>query len=322
MAGRWRKTALVLVGALALALVAGASAASPDVAAMNLQVADVPGAKIISASTLKEKRLRLGVPAGVRVRGAERQSRLVAVRDRDGARVERASSRPPTPRRPRRRFARRSVASSSSPDREEREGEHEGHGRRQCPRKLPGYDQGFDAAGQPAAEGQAGLRDPALTCASTAWSSSWSRSCLRPVRRGCDGEVRGGARRPHRHRVHARRDLTADGHGERAVRARRSPQPREPGRAATRRFTYQWQRCDAAGANCVPVAGATAPTYAVLPTDVGATLNVVVTAANRFGRPERDCGRAATPACDLDRATLRARKHRGAPWLRRGRFSG
>ena len=54
MAGRWRKTALILVGALALALVAGASAASPDVAAMNLQVADVPGAKIISQHSLKE----------------------------------------------------------------------------------------------------------------------------------------------------------------------------------------------------------------------------------------------------------------------------
>jgi len=48
-------------------------------------------------------------------------------------------------------------------------------------------------------------------------------------------------------------------------------------------FAYQWQHCDSAGANCVDVAGATAQTYAVTPTDVGTTLHVVVTATNRFG---------------------------------------
>lgn len=48
-------------------------------------------------------------------------------------------------------------------------------------------------------------------------------------------------------------------------------------------FTYQWQHCDATGANCVAIAGATAPTYAVTAADVNTTLNVVVTATNRFG---------------------------------------
>jgi hypothetical protein len=48
-------------------------------------------------------------------------------------------------------------------------------------------------------------------------------------------------------------------------------------------FGYQWQRCDAAGANCVDVAGATTQTYAVTAADVGTTLHVVVTATNRFG---------------------------------------
>jgi hypothetical protein len=46
---------------------------------------------------------------------------------------------------------------------------------------------------------------------------------------------------------------------------------------------YQWQRCDAAGAACADVAGATAQTYVVPSTDVGATLRVNVTATNRFG---------------------------------------
>jgi hypothetical protein len=48
-------------------------------------------------------------------------------------------------------------------------------------------------------------------------------------------------------------------------------------------FAYQWQQCDAAGANCVDVAGATAQTYVVTAADVGKTLHVVVTASNRFG---------------------------------------
>ncbi|MFL5926251.1 MAG: hypothetical protein ACJ77E_04890 [Gaiellaceae bacterium] len=48
-------------------------------------------------------------------------------------------------------------------------------------------------------------------------------------------------------------------------------------------FTYQWQDCDTAGANCVDVAGATSRTYAVSATDVGKTVHVVVAATNRFG---------------------------------------
>jgi hypothetical protein len=50
-------------------------------------------------------------------------------------------------------------------------------------------------------------------------------------------------------------------------------------------FTYQWQHCDATGANCTDVAGATQPTYAVTAADVGFTLRVNVTATNRFGAP-------------------------------------
>ena len=36
-------------------------------------------------------------------------------------------------------------------------------------------------------------------------------------------------------------------------------------------FTYQWQRCDAAGANCADIAGATGATYTLDGADVGAT---------------------------------------------------
>jgi hypothetical protein len=45
-------------------------------------------------------------------------------------------------------------------------------------------------------------------------------------------------------------------------------------------FTYQWNHCDAAGANCVPVAGAVAPTYVPGTADAGMRITVTVTATN------------------------------------------
>jgi hypothetical protein len=45
-------------------------------------------------------------------------------------------------------------------------------------------------------------------------------------------------------------------------------------------YTYQWKRCDAAGASCVDIVGATAGTYVVTPADAGFTLGVRVTATN------------------------------------------
>lgn len=48
-------------------------------------------------------------------------------------------------------------------------------------------------------------------------------------------------------------------------------------------FTYQWRLCDAAGANCAAIAGATAETYKPVSADVGHALKVVVTAASDGG---------------------------------------
>ena len=42
--------------------------------------------------------------------------------------------------------------------------------------------------------------------------------------------------------------------------------------------TYAWQRCNANGRVCSPIAGATASSYAVTAADVGHALLVVVTA--------------------------------------------
>ena len=45
-------------------------------------------------------------------------------------------------------------------------------------------------------------------------------------------------------------------------------------------FTYQWNDCDAAGANCVPISGAVASTYVPGTTDAGMRITVTVTATN------------------------------------------
>jgi hypothetical protein len=53
--------------------------------------------------------------------------------------------------------------------------------------------------------------------------------------------------------------------------------------AEPRTYTYQWQRCNAAGANCADAAGSTSPQYTVPTLDIGLTLRVVVTATNADG---------------------------------------
>ena len=48
-------------------------------------------------------------------------------------------------------------------------------------------------------------------------------------------------------------------------------------------FAYAWNRCDAKGANCAAISGATSNTYTVTAADAGATLLVSVTATNKSG---------------------------------------
>jgi hypothetical protein len=49
------------------------------------------------------------------------------------------------------------------------------------------------------------------------------------------------------------------------------------------RYAYQWQRCDAAGAACTAVSGATGATYTPTDGDAGGRLRAVVTATNAAG---------------------------------------
>lgn len=48
-------------------------------------------------------------------------------------------------------------------------------------------------------------------------------------------------------------------------------------------FTYQWRRCNATGAACVAITGATSSAYVVTAAEVGSTLLVSVTATNAIG---------------------------------------
>jgi hypothetical protein len=48
-------------------------------------------------------------------------------------------------------------------------------------------------------------------------------------------------------------------------------------------FAYQWQRCDAAGANCTPILGANGQGYTLTAADVGARVLVSVTATGTPG---------------------------------------
>lgn len=48
-------------------------------------------------------------------------------------------------------------------------------------------------------------------------------------------------------------------------------------------YAFQWRRCDATGASCAAIAGATGQSYAAGAADVGTTLRVAVTASNTGG---------------------------------------
>jgi hypothetical protein len=48
-------------------------------------------------------------------------------------------------------------------------------------------------------------------------------------------------------------------------------------------YTYQWQRCDATGANCVAILGATSQSYVVSEDDANATLRLLLGTQNAYG---------------------------------------
>ncbi len=66
------------------------------------------------------------------------------------------------------------------------------------------------------------------------------------------------------------------------------------------RFAYVWQRCNAAGAACSSIPGATAKTYVVIESDVGSTLRVAVTAHTTVGSATATSAPTAVVAVFVD----------------------
>jgi hypothetical protein len=58
-------------------------------------------------------------------------------------------------------------------------------------------------------------------------------------------------------------------------------------------FTYQWQRCNSAGASCSSISGATGATYTLTNADVNHSIRVQVTASNSAGSAQAVSGQSA-----------------------------
>jgi len=59
-------------------------------------------------------------------------------------------------------------------------------------------------------------------------------------------------------------------------------------------FTYQWERCDSAGANCVNIAGATSQSYLLAGADAGSRIRVKVTGTNSVSAATAESAATAT----------------------------
>jgi hypothetical protein len=63
-------------------------------------------------------------------------------------------------------------------------------------------------------------------------------------------------------------------------------------------YSFQWRRCDASGASCVDIAGATNQTYVLTPADVDSTIRTRVTASNGAGSSNAVTNATGTVAPD------------------------
>jgi hypothetical protein len=65
-------------------------------------------------------------------------------------------------------------------------------------------------------------------------------------------------------------------------------------------YAYQWQRCDSSGANCSPVAGATAQAYTLASADLNTTIRVAVTATNSAGTSAAAISAQSSPVAQAE----------------------
>ncbi|MGA8744855.1 MAG: LamG-like jellyroll fold domain-containing protein [Solirubrobacterales bacterium] len=70
-------------------------------------------------------------------------------------------------------------------------------------------------------------------------------------------------------------------------------------------YSYQWQRCDSAGASCKDISGEEGSSYELSSSDAGATIRVLVTASNSFGEAHASSDPSA-PVSEASGPTLTA----------------
>jgi hypothetical protein len=278
MARQCTKAVIVLVAMLAL--VSSASAAAPDVAAMNLQAADVPGAKVVSQHSVKEKgylsafvrSLLYSAPNGsARLISLESETMLASTAAAAQADVTAAEKafRSKTQRNA-------LIASIAKQLKVKPKAVVIG-----TLRKVAGYDQGF---AMPVSVPVKGVRayESLVYLRLDRVAVFMVEVGLRPIGPAVTAKYAAAVA------AHIGTQLTPSVVSPPTITGTAQQGQTLTATAGTwtapdATFAYQWQRCDAAGANCVDVPGATTQTYAVTAADVGTTLHVVVTATNRFG---------------------------------------
>jgi hypothetical protein len=283
MAGMVSRLAVVLIGGLVLASAAsGTSVTSPDVAAMNLQATDVPGAKLVTERAVKEKGYVAANDRTYTFTSPNGSSRLILV---EAETKLAATASVPTSDLTLIETAFRSqlghklfIATIAKAAKVKPAAVVVGK-----LRKAAGYDQGFLMPLSFPVHGRRVYGTIAYLRLDRVGAFIYEVG-LRPVTAGATGKFMTALA------GHIGTELapiavsppTIAGTAAQGQTLTASPGAWTAPDAA---FTYQWQRCDATGANCVAVPGATAQTYAVTAADAGATLVVVVTATNRFGAP-------------------------------------
>lgn len=272
----------VVAVAFALTLVGSASAASPDVQAMNLQKADVPGAKVARQRATTEKGYVAAYVRSFTFSAPTGGSRLIEIQVETqlAASTVKPSADATAVEKEFRSSAGRKLLKANLAAAAQVKPKAVAVG---VPHKVPGFDQGFEAGVSLPVKGgrvyenfiylrldrvlvimvELGLKaiEPPVTAKYTRAIGAHIGTELAP-KPVSPPTVTGTAVQ--------RQTLTA------AAGTWSAPD-------AT--FAYQWQHCDASGANCTDVAGATTQAYAVTSADVGSTLVVVVKASNRFGSP-------------------------------------
>src|SRR3954471_16727461 len=273
-------TAALIVLVAGLAFAAGGSAVSPDVAKMNLQAADVPGAKVanqravtITGYTSAHFRSFLfSAPnKGAHLVGLESVVSIAArpeTATKDVADTEKFFRSSAS----RKQFIARTAQVANVKPKAVSLGR---------PHRIAGYDQGFEVATSVGLKGRRIYENVVFVRLDRVFVQMIEQG-TRPITIPVTTRYAGAIAR-HIATELSPADVSVPTVTGTAQQGQTLTATAGAWTAPDATFTYQWQDCHTAGANCVDVAGATSQTYAVTDADVGKTVHVVVKATNRCG---------------------------------------